>query len=199
MQLIKNSGKPFPTSSQKLTAWYWGLVRTVRQISLSLWLWELSSLLLSISCIVATMAIIARYDNKPVPEWKYGLTINGVLSLLSGVAKASMILPVAEGISQLKWHWFWNHRRAIMDFQRFDGASRGPWGCLMMLCNPKGLNLALVGALVTVAALLLEPFIQLIPSYPSLMAPYGTSSLPRSFYYRDVEMIFNPVDDNSSA
>lgn len=83
--------------------------------------------MLCVSCITAIVAILLECDGKQTPQWNYGLTINGVISVLAGIAKASMILPIAESISQLKWHWFWRGRmRPAMDFEYFDVASRGP-------------------------------------------------------------------------
>lgn len=128
-----------------------------------------------------------KYDNKPLPTWSYGLTINGVISILAVVAKASMILPIAEAISQLKWHWYWGRPRPIMDFQVFDAASRGPWGCIQLLCRPKQVSLATVGAFLTLATLFMEPSLQLIPAYVPRLVESGRSSVPRSFFYEDRE------------
>lgn len=164
-----------------------GLRQRIRQICIHLWIWELLSLLLCMSCVGAIVIILLRYDGRPLPDWKYGLTINGVISVLAGVAKASMILPVAESISQLKWHWFWNGRsRPIVDFEYFDTASRGPWGCLVLLCRPRQWSVVTAGALITVLALLMEPSLQFIPAYPLHSVPTARASAPRSTYYKDI-------------
>jgi hypothetical protein len=94
-------------------------------LSVNLWIWKISSLLVSTCCVGAIIVILLKYDNKPLPTWNYGLTISGIISVLPVVAKASMILPIAEAISQLKWRWYWEQYRPIMDFQVFDAASRG--------------------------------------------------------------------------
>ena len=163
----------------------------LRQLSIDLWIWEVGSLLLSTTCVGAIIAVLLRYDGKPLPRWDYGLTINGVISVLAVIAKASMILPIAEAISQLKWHWYWKHRRPVLDFQFLDAASRGPWGCLMLLCRPRQWNVASIGALITVGALLMEPSLQLIPSYYSRLSKSGTSSVARSVYYKDYYTYFD--------
>ena len=161
------------------------LKRRLGQLSVDLWIWELGSLLLCTMCVGAIIAILLRYDNQPLPSWSFGLTINGVISVLAVIAKASMILPIAEAISQLKWHWYWRHHRPILDFQYLDAASRGPWGCLMLLCRPRQWSVSSIGALITVAALLMEPSLQLIPSYYAHPAKSGSALIPRSVYYKD--------------
>lgn len=102
---------------------HWSRTRdSIRRISIRLWLWELLGLLTSASCIGAILIILAHYNGKSVPTWVYGLTINGVVSILAGIAKASIILPIAEAISQLKWCWFWGRERSVVDFEVFDSA-----------------------------------------------------------------------------
>ena len=107
----------------------------IRRVSTRLWVWEFASLLMSTLCVGAILAIMVIYNNRPIPDWSYGLTMNGVISILAVVSKSSLILPLAEALSQLKWCWFWNRDRPVMDFDRFDLASRGPWGSLTMLLH----------------------------------------------------------------
>lgn len=131
--------------------------------------------------------ILLRYNEQPIPDWNYGLTINGVVSVLAGIAKASMILPVAESISQLKWHWFSTGKpRPVIDFEHLDTASRGPWGCLMMLCRPRQWSVVSLGAFITVTALMMEPSLQFIPSYPSRLTTGGHALIPTATLYKDV-------------
>lgn len=165
-----------------------GLRQRIRQVCLRLWIWELLSLLVCVSCVGTIVVILLRYDGQPLPKWKFGLTINGVISVLAGIAKASMILFVAESISQLKWHWFWRGRsRPVMDFEYFDIASRGPWGCFVLLCRPRQWGVATIGAAITVLALLMEPSLQFIPSYPSRMTAAGShAAVNRTMRYEDV-------------
>ncbi|KAH9827418.1 acid phosphatase protein [Teratosphaeria destructans] len=157
----------------------------VRHTTITLWIWELLSLLVSATCIGAITILLAHFDNKPLPAWGYGLTLNGIISILSGVAKASLVLPVAETISQLKWHWFWDRQRPIMDFERYDSASRGPWGSLVMLCNVRRWSLGALGAAITIATLAVEPCLQQLPAYPSRMVVSGTAAAARSVEYVD--------------
>jgi hypothetical protein len=61
----------------------------VRRTSLEFWIWELLSLLVSLTCVGAIIILLAHFDDKPLPNWSYGLTLNGIISILSGIAKSS--------------------------------------------------------------------------------------------------------------
>ena len=51
---------------------------------------------------VGAILVLLKFNNKPMPTMAYGLTFNGIISILAVLAKSSMILPVAETIGQLK-------------------------------------------------------------------------------------------------
>ncbi|EQB50838.1 hypothetical protein CGLO_09689 [Colletotrichum gloeosporioides Cg-14] len=66
---------------------------------------------------------------------------------------------VSTFISQLKWLHFKNGPQKFEHLEKFDEASRGPLGSLKFLVSMK-LNLATIGALVTIFRLGLSPLAQ---------------------------------------
>lgn len=62
----------------------------------------------------------------------------------------------------------------------------------MLLLRLQQWSFASIGALITVTALLMEPFLQLIPAYRDGQAEIGPSSLPRSTYYKDYFAYYGP-------
>ncbi|KAI5359713.1 hypothetical protein Slin14017_G092740 [Septoria linicola] len=156
----------------------------------SSWIWEVLNFLVSFLCIGAIIIILAKFNDKPLPKLGW-LTLNGIVSTLAGISKAALILPISEAISQLKWHWFWNadRPRPISDFQIYDSASRGPWGSICLLARPRLLHMSSVGALLTVVALAIEPFLQLVPSYSTRMtAQLGShATVPAVGYFEQIE------------
>lgn len=104
------------------------------------WVLEALSSAFSVALFVAIIVILYKHDGTA-----YG-TASGVskgdqlkrpgiypiLAFLSAVMRACMLLPVATAIGQLKWSWFRDKRRLI-DFERFDEASRGMTGSLYLL------------------------------------------------------------------
>ena len=86
-------------------------------------------------------------------------------------------MPVAQGISQLKWTYFQQRPHRLAELQVFDDASRGPLGSLQLLWKIRWKAVvASLGALVCVLALATEPFTQQILSYPTLMTAMANVS-----------------------
>jgi hypothetical protein len=101
------------------------------------WWWELLSCVVSIACSAAIVGVLLYYDGKRQPQYLLpGITLNAYIAVFAAIAKAALILPVSEAIGQLKWLWF-REEANLWDFYTFDGASRGPWGALMLLGRTK--------------------------------------------------------------
>ncbi|OBR10854.1 Carboxylic ester hydrolase [Colletotrichum higginsianum IMI 349063] len=126
------------------------------------WLETLSSLL-ALGCIIAIVVILSLHQGKPLPDWPALISVNSLTAIFTAVFKASLILPIAEGLGQLKWNWF--HRpQKLADVALFDNASRGPWGSLLLIIKqiprPHKSYLAGFGSLITIAALAIDPVSQ---------------------------------------
>jgi hypothetical protein len=103
------------------------------------WLIEILSWCFSASCMAAIFGVLLHFDNHVLPVGPLGITINGFISLLSVFAKAALLLPTAEGLGQLKWSHFRKDSRTMMDIERIDLASRGPWGAMLLLVRTRGM------------------------------------------------------------
>jgi Protein of unknown function (DUF3176) len=101
------------------------------------WLEESISWLFSVSCLGAIAIILRICEGRPVPQLRFGLTLNSTIALFSTLAKLALMNPVAGCISQLKCTWFAKTERNLFDLQLFDMASRGEWGGLMFLVRRK--------------------------------------------------------------
>ncbi|EAT86309.1 hypothetical protein HBH56_028760 [Parastagonospora nodorum] len=122
------------------------------------WLFEILSVATSAVCIGAIVAILAVLKDRPLARWPLGLT---VITILSKIASAALILPISEAIGQLKWYWFHGKQsKDAFDFEIFDKASRGAWGSVLLLFRTKGRSLAALGALLTVLLLAIDTFFQ---------------------------------------
>jgi hypothetical protein len=67
------------------------------------WLLEILSWCFGLLSMIVIVVILLFCDGRPIPIWPMGLTLNGVVSFLSGTAKSGLLLPTAEAIGQLKW------------------------------------------------------------------------------------------------
>lgn len=131
------------------------------------WRLEIMSWLLSALCMCAIVAILCRYQDQPLPKhWVMNITLNAYIAILSKAASAALMLPISEALGQLKWSWFRGHSKKLSDFEMFDNASRGPWGSFILLIRTKGSTLAALGAVVTIFALIMDPFFQQVVRYP---------------------------------
>ncbi|USP81740.1 hypothetical protein yc1106_09014 [Curvularia clavata] len=118
-----------------------------------------------------------------------------IITVLSKVASAALILPISEAIGQLKWTWFHGKKsRDAFDFEIFDKASRGAWGSFMLLCRTRGRSLAALGALLTVSLLAIDTFFQQVTDLPERWVLQGESSIPRSVRYKPK---YEPQYDNT--
>jgi len=103
------------------------------------WALEILSWGFSALCMAIIAIVLLKHDGKDLPSWRLGITINAFISIFSGFAKSALLLPTAEALGQLKWSWFKNGERKMVDFEILDSASRGPWGSLVLLTRTKGM------------------------------------------------------------
>ncbi|KAH9864229.1 hypothetical protein J1614_010163 [Plenodomus biglobosus] len=152
------------------------------------WMLEIISWLISAICMSAIIAVLVVLRDKPTSKWPFdglGLTLNTFVSVLSRIAGAALLLPVAEALGQLKWSWFIKgNSKKMWDFEMFDNASRGPWGALLLLIHTRGKTIAALGALVTIFCLALDPFFQQVVAFPERWQLQAmNSSIPRAVRY----------------
>lgn len=62
------------------------------------WMMEILSWFFGLVCMVIIVVVLSRYNGKPDPKWKIGLSIGSFISIFSGFAKSALLLPTAEGM-----------------------------------------------------------------------------------------------------
>ncbi|KAF2403483.1 hypothetical protein EJ06DRAFT_471848 [Trichodelitschia bisporula] len=152
-----------------------GIRRFVIKYIVEWWLLEILSWIFSALCMSAIFGVLLYYAGRKIPNWPLGITINGFISVFSGLAKAALLLPTAEALGQLKWNWFRDGKRPMIDFERIDMASRGPWGAFILLGRMRGMTLPSIGAAIVLLAPPLDIFFQQMVSYPSAFVPGPTN------------------------
>ncbi|KAK7512480.1 uncharacterized protein IWZ02DRAFT_502326 [Phyllosticta citriasiana] len=100
------------------------------------WIWEILSIALSFIALAVMAGILYKIDDKPLNWWTLPIRPNSLISIPAAIAKAALVLPATESISQLKWLYVGSSSRRLTDLQRFDDASRGPWGSFTFLIYP---------------------------------------------------------------
>ncbi|KAF6787643.1 hypothetical protein CMUS01_16437 [Colletotrichum musicola] len=128
--------------------------------------------------------MLRYFNNKPLPQWPLGLTLNTAIALLATFARAAFIVPVSESLSQLKWLWYLR-ARPLKDFQDFDAASRGVWGSVQLAKTTKGWSPSVISMIVLLTAILTSTLTQSTVTYPTRLAP----ALPKPVVPRSVRFI----------
>ncbi|KAI0148251.1 hypothetical protein F4776DRAFT_606813 [Hypoxylon sp. NC0597] len=146
-----------------------------------LWIWEIMASVFSLACIGAVIGVLLYEQGKPLDQWQRGwgeqISPTAVVSFLGTMGKSACLLALAEIISQLKWIHFSAGPQRLNDLQVFDDASRGPLGALQLLVvkNRKTL-LAMCASALVLAALLVDPFLQLVFTFPQQLTPVDGAS-----------------------
>ena len=100
---------------------------------ISPWVYEILCMILSVLLMMAMAILLGVYDRRPVSDWQGSVSLNFIISLLGTACKAALTFSVAAGLSQSKWIWFTSQERPLLDFKRFDDASRGALGSVQLL------------------------------------------------------------------
>lgn len=162
---------------------------------LNIWWWETICCIIALAALIAIVVTIRAHEHKPLPQWRYGLTVNAMIAAYTVILKAAAGLVLTEGISHLKWIAV-ARPQPLSTFVAHDNASRGPLGALKLLWKnqywSRGLHMSPVisslGALITVLVLLVDPFSQqIIKTYECERRINGESgTVARTNVYREV-------------
>jgi len=99
------------------------------------WLPEILCCMTSLVSLIVLCLLLRYYDGQPIPD---GSGVNIAVAFFATMARAAFVVPVLEGLAQMKWNWFSKTERPIKHFQAYDKASRGPWGSIKLLIATKG-------------------------------------------------------------
>lgn len=104
------------------------------------WAMEILWSVLGVVFLAIIVVLLAKFDGKPIDGLSLpsGVTLNTVIAFLATICRTVSVIPIMEGISQLKWNWFASVQRPVKDLLVFDQASRGPWGSLRMIVTIRG-------------------------------------------------------------
>ena len=162
----------YPATKRRFGFWYY-------------WWLETACCLLVLGAFAGVVAVLWTSDGKTLPQFPLNISINTMVAVLTAILKSAMILVIAEGLSHLKWAWF-RQARPLGDISEYDMASRGPLGSIRLLLTLRGRDfIATIGAILTIAALAIDPFAQAVVQHYSCSTINGTASasVPRTNMY----------------
>ncbi|KAJ5933900.1 hypothetical protein N7454_006229 [Penicillium verhagenii] len=149
------------------------------------WAWEWASEALSFLSLALLTSFLLCVNGASYTKWQYPISPNTVVSVIAAAVKASLLVPVASCLGQMKWTKKSNNTaKTLHHLQQLDEASRGPWGSLCLISTTKP-SLATIGSILTILAFAIDPFAQQILKFPSRTIPSGdnTAYIPRAQEY----------------
>lgn len=105
---------------------------------LKAWWQEAACCLLAAGLFVGLVVLLNYYDGRESPRWVSNLPLNTVVAIIATMCRALTVIPISEGLSQLKWNSFARRERQLSDLYAFDQASRGPFGSLKLILKSRG-------------------------------------------------------------
>lgn len=97
------------------------------------WAWEYAALALSAIAVTALVILLAYIDNLRLSHWTLSISSTTAISILAAIARASLGFAISSCLGQAKWNWFRKRSDTVLAFDRFDDASRGPWGSFWLI------------------------------------------------------------------
>jgi hypothetical protein len=159
-----------------------------RQAPFSGWKLELFACLAFLTALAAMVATMYPHQGKPLPQWPFRVSVNTLLAIYGGVMKAAMIYVVGSCVAQLQWSWF-SSERPLIDLSRLADLSHGdiPGAFRWLWSNHIRAPLITLGAIVVIASVGFEPFIQQLTSYVDCSVPLVdvrvAPNIPRTNYF----------------
>lgn len=151
------------------------------------WWLETVACFVVMGALGAVVGLVWAYNNQPLPNWKHGITINALISVFLVIMKSGMGLVLAQGLAHLKWTWF-DNARPLQDLETYDKAAHGPLGAAMLLLTVRNRHIiTAIGAIVTIAALAIDPTVQAMVKYYDCAWPIAseTATMPRAQVYSE--------------
>ncbi|KAA8574483.1 hypothetical protein EYC84_005942 [Monilinia fructicola] len=113
------------------------------------WQRELASLVAGTLCLIALALHFYMPSMKRQSFRWHGITLNTLVSILSTAVKVFVLYSISESTSQWKWLHFSEQKRFLIDFDKIDAASRGPWGSFILLWRRNREFIVRIGAVTT--------------------------------------------------
>ncbi|KAB8205106.1 hypothetical protein BDV34DRAFT_196138 [Aspergillus parasiticus] len=158
--------------------------RSIWTLNSDWYVWEVLAVILSAATLIAIIVILAKFDQQPQPTWKH-VSLNSVISWLSTISKGCVLYAISEALGQLKWVWFAQETRPLLNLRTFDSASRGFYGSGELIWTLRFRHFAVWGSLAVILALAFDPFTQnLIHYFPNPVVDSSQRAfLANSTYY----------------
>ncbi|KAF2495685.1 hypothetical protein BU16DRAFT_582305 [Lophium mytilinum] len=156
------------------------------------WVYEVAACIIAVVLHLVTVFLIHHYNNTNVDWYHNHWSLNSEVAILVTITKAAALIPIAACIGQLKWHRFWTYQK----LSEMEGLHILSWMSsvehqsyieILLTLNCYDRHFASFGALVTVAALVMDTLAQNVINTEPRLQPINTNAtIPRNVYYDSV-------------
>lgn len=161
-RLIDNSS---PNASEKIQN-----NRQIRHI-IKAYTKDLLACFVAIGMLIAISMTLYPFQGRPLPNWPYDLSINALVAIFTTLLKIALGVILSGGLGQLKWDWL-KRGGPLSRLVKYNKASRDPFGCLLFLFTSGASEIiAIVGAILVVLTLVINPFTQQLVRYYNCKIP----------------------------
>ena len=94
---------------------------------------EIIAIIISTGAIVSVIALLHRENGRPISAWKLAVTLNTIVAALGTLARTTLAFALSACVGQQRWSWLRRRPDSLLAWERFDEASRGPWGGTQLL------------------------------------------------------------------
>ncbi|KAM0814578.1 hypothetical protein AB5N19_00368 [Seiridium cardinale] len=138
------------------------------------WGLEIGAIVLSLGSMVTGIAVLRSQNEKTLESWTFVLSLNTLVSILGVIARTTLAFAIGSCIGQQKWNWFRGRQDQLVAFEKFDEASRGPWGSVKLLYWLKARHWAALGPCAILVFLAFDPLFQATISYYGKLSTINT-------------------------
>ncbi|CAM1506822.1 Fc.00g064630.m01.CDS01 [Cosmosporella sp. VM-42] len=146
------------------------------------WGLEVVATITSTTALIGLLILLACSDGKPLATWTAPLSLNTMVSILTLAIRTPLAFVVGACLAQGKWTWFSRRQGPLSTFIAIEEAGRGPLGSLTLLWELRLRHWVSFGAVVTLALLVIDPFLQGVIMYQGEISTTsnGTASIVRA-------------------
>ncbi|KAF2119045.1 hypothetical protein BDV96DRAFT_643202 [Lophiotrema nucula] len=146
------------------------------------WWPEVQAIFTAWLALAVIFFLLGYYFNKTPFVW-HGVSLNTWVSIFSTIMKSLLLFTVSACLSQWKYISFSQKRRKLIDFDLYDGASRGPNGSVSLLWSMQLRSFASIGAIITIISLAIDPFVQQVIGQGQIQKLDIATTIPRATRY----------------
>ncbi|KAF2735264.1 hypothetical protein EJ04DRAFT_601070 [Polyplosphaeria fusca] len=132
---------------------------------------------------LATLLFLLGYYFNTTPFTWHSLTLNTWVSIFSTIMKSLLLFTVSACLSQWMYISFSQRKSRLLDFNMYDGASRGLNGSFGLLWGTKFRSIASIGAVITISSLAIDPFVQQVIGLGHIEMSSNTTSISLATKY----------------